>query len=150
EFGATAANTGRVDTQGVEIVPAFSPGHGLRFSGNVTILDETHVSPSTNIRPLRVPKYSASALTEYNDSALLRSGDHLTLAVIYVFVGDRDDITPTGMIADHDAYHRFDLAFSCSPGMKWREMRNVTIVAKIQNVLDRHYSEVFGFPAPPV
>jgi hypothetical protein len=23
-------------------------------------------------------------------------------------------------------------------------------VAKIQNLLDRHYSEAFGFPAPPV
>ena len=35
-------------------------------------------------------------------------------------------------------------------GMKWREMRNIEIVTKIQNVLDRHYSEAFGFPAPPV
>jgi vitamin B12 transporter len=150
EFGATVANTGRVDTQGVEIVPAFYPGHGLRFSGNVTILDETHVSPAPDIRPLRVPKYSASALAEYNRHALFRSPDDLTVALIYVFVGDRDDITSTGTIANHDAYHRFDLAFTYSSGMRWHEVRDVEFVAKIQNLLDRHYSEAFGFPAPPV
>ena len=150
EFGATAGNTGRVDTQGVEIVPIFNPGHGLRLSGSVTILDETHVSPASNIRPLRVPKYSASALAEYNHRALLTSNDRLTLALIYVFVGDRDDITPTGTIDNHDAYHRFDLAFSYSPGLTWHDLRNIEVVAKIQNLLDRRYSEAFGFPAPPV
>jgi vitamin B12 transporter len=150
EFGATAGNTGRVDTQGVEIVPALYPGHGLRFSGSVTILDQTHVSPTPNIRPVRVPKYSASALTEYSHHALLLPSDDLTLALIYVFVGDRDDITSTATIANHDAYHRFDLAFSYSPGMRWRNMHDVRLVAKIQNLLDRHYSEAFSFPAPPV
>jgi vitamin B12 transporter len=150
EFGATSANTGRVDAQGVEIVPALDPGYGLRLSGSVTIIDETHVSPAPDIRPTRVPKYSASALTEYHRHALLRASDDLTLAMIYVFVGDRDDITPTGTIANHDAYHRVDLALTYSTGMSWRELRDVSFVTKIQNVLDRHYSEAFSFPAPPV
>ncbi|MBV8055128.1 MAG: TonB-dependent receptor [Deltaproteobacteria bacterium] len=150
QFGATVANTGRVDTQGVEIVPALYPGHGLRLSGNVTILDETHVSSAPDIRPVRVPKYSASALAEYNHHGLLWSPDDFTLALIYVFVGDRDDITTAGTIANHDAYNRFDLAFTYSTGMSWREMHDAAFVAKIQNVLDRHYSEAFGFPAPPV
>jgi len=150
EFGSTSGNAGRVDTQGVEIVPALYPGHGLRLSGNVTILDETHVSPAPDIRPVRVPKYSASALAEYNRHALLRPRDDLTCTLIYSFVGDRDDITTTGTIANHDAYHRFDLAFTYSSGMKWRDVRDIALVAKIQNLLDRHYSEGFGFPAPPV
>ncbi len=150
QFGATAANTGRVDTQGVEIVPAWEPGYGLRLAGNVTILDETHVSPEPDIRPLRVPKYSASAVTECNRHSLLRSGDHLTLAIMYMFVVDRDDITPTGTIANHDAYHRVDFAFSYSPGVKWRQIDSLEVLGKIQNLLDRHYSEAFGFPAPPI
>ncbi|HJU12261.1 MAG TPA: TonB-dependent receptor, partial [Candidatus Binataceae bacterium] len=150
EFGATAGNAGRVDTQGVEFVPTLYPGYGLRLSGSVTILDETHVSPAPDIRPERVPKYSASALAEYHRHALFRAADNLTLAVIYVFVGDRDDITPAGTIANHDAYHRFDLAFTYSSGVGWRKLNNVDLVAKIQNLLDRHYSESFGFPAPPV
>jgi outer membrane receptor protein involved in Fe transport len=150
EFGATAGNTGRVDTQGVEIVPALYPGHGLRLSGNVTILDETHVSPSHNIRPVGVPKYSAAALAEYSHPMVLRPGDNVTIALIYTFVGDRDDITPTGTIDNHDAYHRFDLSFFYSTGMRTSEMKDLEVVAKIQNMLDRRYSEAFGFPAPPV
>ncbi len=150
EFGSTAGNAGRVDTQGVEIVPALYPGHGLRFSGNVTILDETHVSPAPDIRPVRVPKYSASALAEYNHPELMHRRDDFTAALIYTFVGDRDDITDVGTIVNHVAYHRFDLALTYSPGITWRNLRNLEVVAKIQNLLDRHYSEAFGFPAPPV
>ena len=149
-FGATAGNAGRVDTQGVEIVPAIYPGNGSRLGGNVTILDETHVSSAPDIRPLRVPKYSASALAEFRHHSLLRSRDEFTLALIYTFVGDRDDITTTSTIANHDAYHRFDLALTYSTGIRWREINDMALVAKVQNVLDRHYSEAFGFPAPPV
>jgi hypothetical protein len=29
-------------------------------------------------------------------------------------------------------------------------VRDEEILARIQNVLDRHYSEAFGFPAPPI
>ena len=50
-----AANAGRVDTQGVELVPAVQLMRGLAFSGNLTFIDETHVSSSPEIRPLRVP-----------------------------------------------------------------------------------------------
>jgi outer membrane receptor protein involved in Fe transport len=131
-------------------VPALYPIRGLQLSGYVTILDETHVSPSPTIRPTRVPKYSASALAEYHRGQLLRAEDNFTAALIYTFVGDRDDITPVSTIANHDAYHRFDLALSYSPGIKLPHVRNVEGVAKVQNLLDRHYSEAFGFPAPPV
>jgi hypothetical protein len=69
---------------------------------------------------------------------LLRSHDDFTLALIYVFVGDRDDITSTGTIANHDAYNRFDLAFTYSPGLRWHELHDLAVVAKIQNALVRH------------
>jgi hypothetical protein len=39
---------------------------------------------------------------------------------------------------------------SDSTGMSWRELRDVSFVTKIENVLDRHYSEAFSFPARPV
>src|SRR5262249_14714769 len=96
------------------------------------------------------PKYSASGVAEYHHHAILQSYDDLTLALIYVFVGDRDDITPTGTIANHEAYHRFDLAFTYSPGIGLRDLRDLQLVAKVQNMLDRHSSEAFGFPAPQV
>ena len=56
-----AANAGRVDTQGVELVPALQLTRDLAFSGNLTVIDETHVSSSPksdrcacrSTRPLR-------------------------------------------------------------------------------------------------
>jgi outer membrane receptor protein involved in Fe transport len=81
---------------------------------------------------------------------LLRSEDRLTTALAYAFVGDRDDITTTSTIANHDAYHRFDLAVSYSPGIRWRAVRNEEVFTRIQNLFDRHYAEAFGFPAPRV
>jgi hypothetical protein len=56
------------------------------------------VSQEPDIRPERVPKYSASSLAEYNRHAVLRAADAFTLALIYVFVGDRDDITPAAQL----------------------------------------------------
>jgi outer membrane receptor protein involved in Fe transport len=152
-FGAHPGNAERVDTQGVEIVPSIQPIRGLTLGGSVTILDETHAVARNVIprpQPLRVPKYSAQALIEYTHRELLRSEDRLTTALAYTFVGDRDDITTTSTIANHDAYHRFDLAVAYSPGIRWRAVRNEEVFTRIQNLFDRHYSEAFGFRAPPV
>jgi vitamin B12 transporter len=151
--GAHPGNAERVDTQGVEIVPSIQPIRGLTLGGSVTILDETHAVARNVVprpQPLRVPKYSAQAVVQYTHPDLLRSEDRLTTALAYTFVGDRDDITTTSTIANHDAYHRFDLAVSYSPGIRWRAVRNEEVFTRIQNLFDRHYSEAFGFPAPPV
>jgi outer membrane receptor protein involved in Fe transport len=147
-FGSIAGNAGRVDTQGVEVGPMVYPLSGLRMGGSVTIIDQTHSAGSP--QPLRVAKYSASAIAEYTHGNLLRSEDKLTTGLSYMFMGDRDDITPTGTIANHDAYHRLDLALAYSPGYRWSIIRDASVVGRVYNALDRHYSEAFGFPAPPV
>jgi outer membrane receptor protein involved in Fe transport len=148
--GALAGNAGRIDTQGVEIIPSAHPMRGVTLSGSVTILDETHVSVSPTIRPTRVPKYSAAGLVEYTRGEIIRGSDRFTTTLAYTFVGDRDDITATGGIRSHDAYHRFDLAATYSPGIRWGVVRNESVIARVQNVLDRNYSETFGFRSPPV
>jgi outer membrane receptor protein involved in Fe transport len=147
-FGSMAGNAGRVDTQGVEIVPQWRPIRGLELGGSVTILDQTHATPAP--RPLRVPKYSASAQAQYTHRNLFRDDDQVTASMAYFFVGDRDDITTIGTVANHNAYHRVDAAFSYSPGLHWRAIRDASFVARVENLLDRHYSEAFGFPSPPV
>jgi outer membrane receptor protein involved in Fe transport len=145
-----AGNAGRIDTQGVEIIPSAHPMRGLTLSGSVTILDETHISVSRTIRPTRVPKYSAAGLVEYTRGGIIRGSDRFTTTLGYTFVGDRDDITAAGGIRSHDAYHRFDLAATYSPGIRWGVVRNESVIARVQNVLDRNYSETFGFRSPPV
>ena len=146
-----AANAGRVDTQGVELVPAVQLTRDLAFSGNLTVLDETHVSSSPEIRPLRVPKYSAFALLTYAHKGLWSTEDSVSANLAYYFVGDRDDINQlTAMIQNHAAYNRFDLTMAYDAGIRWRRIRGEEVYVRVQNMLDRHYAEVFGFPAPQV
>lgn len=146
-----AANAGRVDTQGVELVPAVQLMRDLAFSGNLTVLDETHVSSSPEIRPVRVPKYSAFALLTYAHKALWSPDDAVSANLAYYFVGDRDDIDQlTATIQNHAAYNRFDLTMAYDAGIRWRRIRDEELYVRVQNLLDRHYAEVFGFPSPPV
>jgi vitamin B12 transporter len=149
-FGSMAGNAGRVDTQGIELVPSFHPMRGLTMSGSLTILDQTHRSVTPTARPTRVPKYSASSVVDYKYSELFRNNDSLETTAVYTFVGDRDDITPQGTIANHDAWHRVDLTMTYSAGYRWRAVNDEQVFARIRNLLDRHYSEAFGFPAPPI
>jgi vitamin B12 transporter len=148
---AQAGNAERVDTQGVELVPTVYPLPGLSLSGNFTVIDETHVSVSPTIRPLRVPKYSAFGLLQYIRREIFLPGDKVTGSLGYFFIGDRDDIDPmTGTIRNHGGYHRFDVVLSYEAGQRWRRVSNEEVFTRIQNLLDRNYSEALGFKAPTI
>jgi vitamin B12 transporter len=149
-YGAMAGNAGRVDVQGVEIVPSIGPFYGVTLSGNFTTIDETHVSSSPTIRPLRVPRHSAFGLLQYVGNGLLRPDDKTIVSFAYYFVGDRDDITPIGTIASHDAYHVFDLTAIYDLHERWRMIGDEQGFVRVQNLFDRNYSETFGFPSPPI
>jgi vitamin B12 transporter len=149
-FGSEAGNAGRVDTQGVEFAPTWRPLKGLELSGSFTYLDQRHDPALFSRVPLRVPKYSAGAVAQYLRKNLLRGGDRAVATFAYSFVGDRDDLATTGSVVNHQAYQRVDAAFSYAPGIPWRFIRDEEFLVRIQNLLDRRYSEAFGFPAPPV
>ncbi len=146
-FGSAAGNAGRVDVQGVELVPSVGPFYGFSLSGGFTALDETHVGIN---EPLRVPKHSAYGLAQYEHHALLLPDDKIVLSLAYTFVGDRDDITPEGTIANHVAFHRFDATATYDAHQPWRFVSNEEVFTRVSNIFDRNYSENFGFPAPPV
>ena len=148
-FGAMAGNAGRVDTQGVEIVPSITLYKGLNLSGSVTYLDETHVSAS-GATPTRVPKWSAQSLLQYIGNGMLLAHDQVVGSFAMTFVGDRDDITPVGTIQNHDAYYRFDLVASYALGRRGNFLRDEQVFTRISNLFDRTYSEAFGFRAPPL
>lgn len=150
EFGALPGNAGRVDVQGVEVAPTITPLPGLSFGGSVTIIDETHASGTTGARPIRVPKHSAQSLLQYTRGDVFKAHDKLTTSLAYTFVGDRDDITSEGTIANHDAYSRFDLVASYALGAPWQWVTDEEVFTRVSNLLDRHYEAAFGFPSPPV
>ena len=49
---------------------------------------------------------------------------------------------PTGGLYTNPGYAVFNL------GGSWRIVRKVEIFARAMNLFDRHYEEVFGYPAP--
>ncbi len=148
-FGSTAGNAGRVDTQGVELVPSVGPFYGFTLNGGFTLLDETHVSPNGDA-PTRVPKRSAFGVAQYQHEELLLPSDKIILTLAYTFVGDRDDITPIGTVANHVAYHRFDATVVYDARVPWSIVANEGVFVRSLNLLDRQYSEEFGFPSPPI
>ena len=151
-FGSEAGNASRVDTQGVEVVPSVTIVKGLTLSGNVTVLDQTHVnSPGATADPdLRVAKHTASALLEYVRSGNFLPDDKFMANASYVFVGDRDDLTTESTIANHDAYNLVNAVVSYELGIPLNHVHNEEIFARVNNLMDRAYSQAFGFKAPTI
>ena len=153
EFGLQPENIGRADMQGVEVVPAVYPIKGLSLSGSFTALDSTHAPLVAGLQPLRVPKHSATAVAQYKMGDLFNRGDLFIAAMSYQFVGDREDIQTQAPEGDenHGSYQLFNLTLSYElahgliPYLTHEEA-----FVRIQNLFDRHYSQDFGFPAPPV
>ncbi len=155
----TVANAGRVEAQGVELAPNLRITREFTLSGSFTVIDETHKPPPPppsplmplDVRPVRVPKHSASGLAQYVRDAVFTPNDTVTASLAYTFVGDRDDIVPTtGTIRSHVGYHRFDAVVSYALGRRWGRIRGEEVFTRIQNLFDRNYSEAFGFKAPPI
>ena len=150
-FGSEAGNAARVDVQGVEIVPSLTLIKGLTLSGNVTVLDETHADAAgSTAEPLRVAKHTASALLQYVRSANFLPHDRITASVNYIFVGDRDDITIESTIANHAAYNLVNAVVSYAMGIPLNHVHNEEVFARVSNLMDRDYSEAFGFKAPTI
>ena len=150
-FGSEAGNASRVDVQGVEIVPSLTLVKGLTFSGNVTILDETHAdAPGSTAAPLRVAKHTASALLEYVRSEYFLPHDKISANVNYIFIGDRDDITVESTVANHAAYNLVNAVVSYAIGLPLGHIHNEEVFARVNNLMDRNYSEAFGFKAPTI
>ena len=150
-FGSEAGNASRVDVQGVEIGPSLTLVKGLTLSGNVTILDETHAdAPGSTAQPLRVAKHTASALLEYVRSGYFLPNDKITANVNYIFIGDRDDITVESTVANHAAYNLVNAVVSYAMGVPLSHIHNEEVFARVNNLMDRNYSEAFGFKAPTI
>lgn len=149
--GSLAANVGRQDVQGVEVVPAVYPIKGLSLSGSFTALDSTHRPLIATLQPVREPKHSASAVAQYKRQDIFARGDQFTSALSYQFVGDREDVqTQAFGDENHGSYQLFNLTLSYQLGEGFVPYLNhEEAFVRIQNLFDRHYSQDFGFPAPP-
>ena len=67
-------------------------------------------------------------------------------------VGDRQDVNPAHGFAfdENPAYTKVDLATSYTFEDLLPHSAELTVFAKIENLLDEHYDEALGFRAPPI
>lgn len=140
------SNIGRARIWGIEGGLSVKPIEGLELSGNLTYLNTKDEAAKEELP--RRPRYVWHLNANY-------SWNHrLTLNLDFNFVGsvrsDFDAITPDGryLLGRNPKYKKVDLAASYTFLDKWKFLKGLTLVGRIENLLDDEYQEAKGFPAP--
>lgn len=149
----TACNVGRADVSGVETALKVGPLSGLSLAGTYTYLGWDIASGQSL---LRRPHNRMATTINYERGRLLQAGDRLNANVTVVFVGERHDLDPFSVpfpfmeVNDQPEYTRVDLALRYDMPLPGYETHQIGGFARIQNLFDRQYDEVRGFPSPPI
>lgn len=141
-FVGSYINLGRTRGRGLELELDTAPTASLRLGGQFTLLDgEIRVSTSTNPlyavgEPLlRRPKHQGSLWGSFTKS---RFSGGLSL----LLVGRRADSDFYGIgLTENEAYARLDARVRYAVG------RRLELFAVAENLADRQYQEVLGYPA---
>jgi vitamin B12 transporter len=142
-----AQNKGRVDIQGVEVIPTarFSPN--FTVSGHFTFLD----FDTQDGRLLRRPTRHGAIVLNYQTPVSRGWDDLLNINLGVKVIGDRDDIDPRGGASrTNPMFARTDVAVSYAFTSLAAPLSRLTIYGKIENLFDRSYQEVLGFRSPPL
>jgi vitamin B12 transporter len=141
-----AQNKGRVDVQGVEVIPVLRVLPGLTLSGNFTFLD----FDTQDGKLLRRPTEHGSFIVNYERRGLSWSDDLLNLHLNVNVVGDRDDVDPVRGPQTNPMFARTNFAatYSFAPG--FLSGVRLAVYTRVENLFDREYEEVLGFRSPPL
>ena len=147
-------NIQEAESQGIELMALCKPGYGFTFGGNYTYLD-TEVKDDGGVGG------PSSPFEEGKD--LLRRPEHTVSGYVNwawkgfqirfdgSYVSERDDLDFRAFPADRvtlDEYFIVDLATSYTFNLNQRYIQDFKIFAKVENLFDEHYEEVFGFSPP--
>lgn len=145
-FAGSFFNLARTKAKGAEVVLELVPGRGLRGTASYTFLDSL-VTQGVAFDPVfvsgqrlfRRPKHAGSL-------TLLWDWRRFNLTTSAVFVGSRvdSDFLLLGLTRNR-GYSKWDFAASYRPRRVGGE--RVTYYVLVENLLNRHYMEVLGFPA---
>jgi outer membrane receptor protein involved in Fe transport len=145
-FRFEAQNLGRVDVQGVEVIPVLRLLPGLTLSGSFTFLDFDTRDGRLRSRPTE----QGTVRVLYQRPVLRGADDLLTFNLNLDVVGDRDDIDPLRGFRTNPMYARTDVAVSYTLPVNFLSFSRLTVYSKISNLFDRSYHEVLGFRSPPL
>jgi len=140
------SNIGRARIWGIEGGLSVKPIEGLELRGNLTYLNTKDEETKEELP--RRPRYAWYLNANY------RWNHRLTLNLDFNFVGsirsDFDAITPHGryLLGRNPKYKKVDLAASYTFLDEWKFLKGLTLVGRIENLLDDKYQEAKGFPAP--
>ncbi|MBI3079853.1 MAG: TonB-dependent receptor [candidate division NC10 bacterium] len=139
-FTSTLENIGSARSNGVEAALGIRPVEGLTLKGTYNFTQP--IDRSTGQPLLRRPKHLGTA------SAIYQFAGRYSLAATALFVGERPDFDPvTFATVTNGGYAKVDLAASAVLSEEWGPLRSLRLTAKIENLLDRQYDDVLGFPA---
>ncbi|MCH9650683.1 MAG: TonB-dependent receptor [Deltaproteobacteria bacterium] len=129
----TNVNLGRVRSRGAEASVRYQGGP-WRAMGSFTYLDAANQTDDEEL--LRRPRESASLWLAYQPS-------DWTFSFTGRFVGERPDLDPvTFTRTQNPSYTRLDLA------VRWQAFPWMSPEVRVENLGDKEYQEVLGFPAP--
>jgi outer membrane cobalamin receptor len=142
-FQGSFFNLGRSKAKGSELILEVAPGGGLRARGHYTFLD-SQVTESGSIsdpvfeegnRLFRRPKHSGAVQVFWE-------WRRVSLTSTTLFVGQRTDSDFALLgLRSSAGYTRWDASAA------YRSPHRVTYFAVVENLLNRDYMEVLGFPA---
>jgi len=141
----TAANEdGTSKRNGIELASNWQIGSGFSINGNYTYTDATEPDGTQRVREIRRARHIGSINLNYTDS---KARTNLNLNINYN--GDQTDLffppfPQPSQIVELDNYVLVDLAGS------WRVTNNLDLFARINNLLDEDYEDVFGFATPGI
>lgn len=141
-----AQNKGRVDIQGVEVIPVLRVIPGLTVSGNFTFLD----FDTQDGKLLRRPTKHGSVSINYERRGLSWSDDLLNLHLNVNVVGERDDVDPARGPRTNPMFARTNFAASYSFAPSSFAGARLSVYTRVENLFDRNYQEVLGFRSPPL
>lgn len=136
----TPQNIDRARSKGVEAALELRPFDGLSLKGTYTFTEA--IDENTRQPLLRRPKHLGSV------AAIYQFGGRYSLTATALFVGKRPDLDPvTFATVTNSGYAKADVAAGATLAEKWGPLSAVRLTAKIENLLDKQYEDVVGFPA---
>ena len=142
-FTGTFFNIGRSKAKGSELILEVAPGGGLRARAHYTFLDSQVTESGTVFDPVfeegnrlfRRPKHSGAVEVFWD-------WRRVSVSSTTLFVGRRtdSDFALLGLTSS-EGYTRWDASAA------YRSPHRVTYFAVVENLLNRDYMEVLGFPA---
>ena len=144
-------NFDRAFARGVEVAMTYRPVRQLMVSGQYTYLDSevTEAAPVIDFFTLQLmpnPEVGHTLIRRPRHTgsfAVAWASERFQANLLAVMVGDRRDVDPISFsrLAVNQGYSKVDLSGG------WNMTRNATLFARIENLFNKDYQEVLGYPA---